>query len=222
MKEENLSQNNFSENSNKSSVKRRKSKKKSKDSEKFFNFKSQSNKTNLIQNEKFVKHEESLFKNQTNSYNIHLSHNYKEELYKKFSVFLQSKKFKISNQFDEKNSKKFLEKKDKYLERIVLSDIIETNENNNNNNSKRGSTKNSDRNKRKRKSEKPTIKNYCIIITDYDDESKNEKKYNYSVKFEPRKIEEIKNKNKTLSKYFLNNQQSKSQNDLTRVSFESN
>ena len=220
MKEENLCQNNFSENSNKSSVKRRKSKKKSKDSEKFFNFKSQSNKTNLIQNEKFVKHEESLFKNQTNSYNIHLSNNYKEELYKKFSVFLQSKKFKISNQFDEKNSKKFLEKKDKYLERIVLSDIIETNENNNNN-SKRGSTKNSDRNKRKRKSEKPTIKNYCIIITDYDDESKNEKKYNYSVKFEPRKIEEIKQNNKTLSKYFLNNQQSKSQNDLTRVSLKS-
>ena len=219
MKEENLSQHTFSENSNKSLVRKRKSKKKSKDSEKFFNFKSQSNKTNLIQNENFGKHEESLFKNQTNSYNRHLSHNYKEELYKKFSVFLQSKKFKISNQFDEKNSKKFLEKKDKCLERIVLSDIIETNDNNN---SKRGSTKNSDRNKRKRKSEKPTIKNYCIIISDYDDESKNEKKYNYSVKFEPRKIEEIKQNNKTLSKYFLNNQQSKSQNDLTRVSFESN
>lgn len=124
MKEENLSQHTFSENSNKSLVRKRKSKKKSKDSEKFFNFNSQSNKTNLIQNEKFVKHEESLFKNQTNSYNIHLSHNYKEELYKKFSVFLQSKKFKISNQFDEKNSKKFLDSKNDAMEEIQLNDEL--------------------------------------------------------------------------------------------------
>ena len=48
------------------------------------------------------------------------------------------------------------------------------------------------------------FKNYCIVVSDYDDASKDEININYSVKFESRKIDKIK-KNKNLSKYFLNN-----------------
>lgn len=40
-----------------------------------------------------------------------LTTNYNKELINKFSTFLQTKKFKISNEFDAKNSKKFLDKK---------------------------------------------------------------------------------------------------------------
>ena len=48
--------------------------------------------------------------------------------------FLKSKKFKISNEFDAKNSKKFLDKKDKYMQKIVLNDVIENNDKNDENN----------------------------------------------------------------------------------------
>ena len=49
------------------------------------------------------------------------------------------------------------------------------------------------------------IKNYCIVISDYDDDSKNEIKFHYSVKHQPRKLGDFK-KNKNLSKYFLSNE----------------
>ena len=54
-----------------------------------------------------------------------LNSKYKKDLSEKFSEFLNKNKFKLSNNFDEKNSKKFLDKKDKCLERIIISDIIE-------------------------------------------------------------------------------------------------
>ena len=50
---------------------------------------------------------------------------YKKDLSEKFSEFLNKSKFKLSNHFDEKHAKKFLDKKDKCLKRIKLSDIIE-------------------------------------------------------------------------------------------------
>ena len=54
-----------------------------------------------------------------------IKQNYKKDLFDKYSEFLDIKKFKISNNFDAKNSKKFLEKKNKCLEKIILSDKIE-------------------------------------------------------------------------------------------------
>jgi hypothetical protein len=139
--------------------------------------------------------QDSLFKDS-------LSSNYNKELINKFSTFLQTKKFKISNEFDEKNSKKFLDKKNKYLEKIILTDIIEKNENN---------IKDSEQNKRgsRRKSgtHNNNIKNYFIVVTNYDDETQNEKKYNFSVKPQARRINNLK-KNKNLSKYLLNNNNS--------------
>ena len=41
--------------------------------------------------------------------------NYKRQLFKIFYAFLKKKKFKLSNKFDAKHSKKFLDKKDKCL-----------------------------------------------------------------------------------------------------------
>ena len=41
-----------------------------------------------------------------------------------FPVMDIEKKFKISNVFDEKNSEKFLEEKDKYLEVVELDDTL--------------------------------------------------------------------------------------------------
>ena len=50
-----------------------------------------------------------------------------EKIYSINIVYFQIKKFKLSNNFDEKHSKKFLVKKDKCLERIIISDEIENN-----------------------------------------------------------------------------------------------
>ena len=60
----------------------------------------------------------------TNKNVVILNTKYKQDLFEKFSEFLNKNKFKISNNFDEKHSKKFLDKKDKCLERIIISDII--------------------------------------------------------------------------------------------------
>ena len=168
------------------------------------NYKSQSNKNTISKVTKLEKNEASLFKDEK-SQHVYLSDNYKKELHDKYSIFLKSKKFKISNEFDAKNSKKFLDKKDKYMQKIVLNDIIETNDKDENNEKDENNTKVKGRRISRRKS--GTLKNfenYCIIVSDYDDASKDEIKINYSVKFEPRKIDKIK-KNKNLSKYFLNN-----------------
>ena len=98
-----------------------------------------------------------------------LDPNYKKDLNEKYHHFLEKAKFKLSNDFDEKNSKKFLNKKDKYLKEMILSDVIE-NENNNNSNLL-GSIKE----KIKFPSHK-NINNYFIIITDYDEEQEQKSK----------------------------------------------
>ena len=105
--------------------------------------------------------------------------------------------FKISNEFDEKNAKKFLDKKDKCMQRIVLSDNIEEN-------NKDDFTKKEKEPKSRRKSGTQKNKYYCIVVSDYDDSSKIEEKYNFSVKFQPRKVDKLK-KNNNLSTYILNN-----------------
>lgn len=86
------------------------------------------------------------------------STNYKKELFKKFYYFLKKKKFKISKKFNAKNSQKFLEKKDKCLERIILSDIIEND---------------NDLNYKKKYETQKNLNNYYIIVTNYDEELKN-------------------------------------------------
>ena len=85
------------------------------------NYKSQSNTT--LKLNKLEKNEESLLKRE--SHKVPLSQYYNKELSKKYANFLKSKNFKISNIFDEKNSKKFLDKKDKCMQRIVLPDLID-------------------------------------------------------------------------------------------------
>ena len=84
-----------------------------------------SNKNNCIFN---------LDKMQINKKNINsdnnlalFSNNYKKNLYEIYSLFLGKNKFYLSNNFNQKNSKKFLEKKDKCLERIILPDLKEDN-----------------------------------------------------------------------------------------------
>ena len=187
-----MENNNDKNKKRKSMIKSKDKKNKNLDSNNLLSYKSQSNK-NTNSATKLEK-QDSIFKD-------HLSSNYNKELINKFSIFLQTKKFKISNEFDAKNSKKFLDKKNKYLEKIILTDIIEKNENN---------IKNSEQiNKRgdRRKSgtqNNNNIKNYFIVVTNYDDETQNEKKYNFSVKPQSRKLNNIK-KNKNLSKYFSNN-----------------
>ena len=90
---------------------------------------------------------------------------YKKDLFEKFYEFLNKNKFKLSNNFDEKHSKKFLDKKNKCLERIKLSDIIE-NENSNKNNL--------DKNNKHEKAiqNKKSFNKYFIIISNYDEELK--------------------------------------------------
>ena len=162
------------------------------------NYKGQS--INILNANQFEKHKESLSK-EKKSHRVPLSQNYNKELSNIFANFLKNKRFKISNDFDEKNSKKFLDKKDKCLQKIILSDIIEEKEKDNFNEKGKKS-------KSRRKSgihEKNT--NYSIVISDYDNSSKLEVKYNYSVQFKPRKLDKSK-KNNNLSKYFLNNNES--------------
>jgi hypothetical protein len=115
----------------------------------------------------FEKHDKISLIHECQSHIIASMHdpNYKKDLNEKYHNFLDKAKFKLSNAFDEKNSKKFLNKKDKYLKEIILSDVIE-NENNNNSNLL-GDIKE----KLKYPSHK-NINNYFIIITDYDEEKK--------------------------------------------------
>ena len=94
-----------------------------------------------------------------------LNTKYKQDLFEKFSEFLNKNKFKLSNNFDEKHSKKFLDKKDKCLERIIISDIIENEE------SKDNSV---DKNFKRRKTygNKKSCEKYFIVISNYDEEIK--------------------------------------------------
>ena len=135
-----------------------------------------------ITNEKFI---DNSYSNKTNNIiNIHcfdelslnenikrnknvviLNKKYKKDLFEKFSEFLNKNKFKLSNNFDEKHSKKFLDKKDKCLERIIISDIIENEE------SKDNSV---DKNFKRRKTygNKKSCEKYFIVISNYDEEIK--------------------------------------------------
>ena len=99
-----------------------------------------------------------------------LNSNYRKDLSEIFSLFLNKKKFKMSNHYDEKHSKKFLDKKNKCLEKIILSDVIENDKDKNN-------KKNSlyDITKIKFKTQK-SLNKYYIIITNYDEEVKNTNK----------------------------------------------
>lgn len=102
---------------------------------------------------------------QSNNINI-LDPNYKKNLFEKFSLFLDKKKFKLSNNFDAKNSKKFLDKKDKYLSKIILSDEIENEKNNDDSLKKISKDK-----KSKFKTEK-NVHQYFIVISNYDEDLK--------------------------------------------------
>ena len=162
------------------------------------NYKSQPN--TIIKPNKFEKNEESLLK-EKKSHKVPLSQYYNKELSKIYANFFKAKRFKISNEFDARNAKKFLDKKDKCLQRIVLSDIIE----------EKVKDIPNEREKEPKSSRKSGIQNkvtnYCIVISDYDNSSRIEAKYNYSVNIKPRKIDKLK-KNNNLSKYFLNNSES--------------
>ena len=103
---------------------------------------------------------------QSNNNNLCISNKkYRKDLFNKYCVFLDKKKFKLSNNFDEKHSKKFLVKKDKCLERIIISDEIENN------------NKDLDLKKKKFSTQK-NIHNYFIVILDYDEELKKNKSSN--------------------------------------------
>lgn len=191
-----------------SKIKKQKTHNKNTNSKDFHKFKYKSNNNGLSKSAKLEKHEVPILQTK----NIHTD-SYNKELYNKYINFLQSKKFRISNEFDAKNSKKFLEKKNKCMQRIILSDIIENNENDINkseNNEKEHKPKSG------RKSANHS-NNFCIIISDYDDATKDEIKLNYTVKFAPRKLDHIK-KNNHLNKYFINNKESKTQNKLSQYS----
>ena len=190
--------------SNKSKKQKTNRNSKSKD---FQNFTHKSNNA-LSKSAKLIKHEIPILETK----NIH-SDPYYKELYNKYINFLQNKKFRISNEFDAKNSKKFLDKKNKCMERIILSDIIDNNENDNN---KKEKNEKESRRRSRRKSVKHD-NNFCIIISDYDDATKDEIKLNYTVKFAPRKLDRIK-KNNNLNKYFINNNESKTQNKFSELS----
>lgn len=155
-----------------------------------------------IKSDEFERSEGSSYKMETKSLN------YQQELYKTFSKFLYGKKFKLSNEFDARHSKKFLEQKNKYLERIILSDVIEADEyctmqddtcptNDNINNSKTIG-------KRRKSNTQKNLKNYCIIISNYDDETSEKKQFNFSVRNTARKLNNNIKKNKNLSKYCSN------------------
>lgn len=124
-------------------------------SKKDSNFKSQSNKNNLVKINHSDNNDKLSFQNEYKSNNINtFDPDYKKNLFEKFSNFLDKNKFKLSNKFDEKNSKKFLDKKNKYLEEIILSDIIEETNN--------------------------TNMKYYIVISNYDEEQKILKRQNIS------------------------------------------
>ena len=135
----------------------------------FKEYRSSSNKcNNLIKNHIIDKN--SLSKEIKSNNICTNSFGYRHKLLDIFNEFLDKKKFKLSNNFDEKNSKKFLAKKDKYLERIIISDIIENNAKNNKILDKIDEIQN-----RKFETQKDMHK-YFIVITNYDEEIKNKKK----------------------------------------------
>ena len=92
---------------------------------------------------------------------------------------MNKKKFKLLNNFDAKNSKKFLAKKDKCLERIILPDLIETNDSSKDDNLILYD------NKKKEFETQKNINKYFIIISNYDEKIKNKsvsKKNIYKIK----------------------------------------
>ena len=131
------------------------------------NHKYHSNKnTNVMSNHRFFKLEKISLERESSKSNLRtINKKYKKELISKIAkFFLDKKKFKISNNFDAKNSKKFLDKKNKCLERIILSDKIENNKN---------QEINMDSKNKKNKKKFETQKNmhkYFIVITNYDEE----------------------------------------------------
>jgi hypothetical protein len=127
-----------------------------------------SNKNNLIKIHSFDYSEKSSSKKDCKSNNINiLDPNYKKNLFEKFSLFLDKNKFKLSNNFDAKNSKKFLDKKDKYLSKIILSDEIENEKNNDD------SVKKISKGKKSKFKTQKNVHQYFIVISNYDEDLKN-------------------------------------------------
>ena len=136
------------------------------------NKKSHSSKNNnLLRIHQFDKFEINIsaIKAKRNHLNI-LSQNIHPNLLIKYSGLFDRKKFKLSNRFDAKNSKEFLKKKDKCLEKISLSDKIEVNDKNEVNDKKYNSKKKS---KKKKYKTQKNLQHYFIIISNYDEEMKN-------------------------------------------------
>lgn len=97
--------------------------------------------------------------------NNKLTENIQQDLlYRKLPVFFDKNKFKLSNKYDAKNSKYFLKKKDKCLEKINLSDTIDTYEKKCNSKTK---------NKRKKNMTQKSLHHYYIIVSNYDEEIRN-------------------------------------------------
>ena len=124
---------------------------------------SYSNKSNNVIN--FHHFDKVSLNMQAKSNKLIINSEYKKNLSEKFYSFLNKNKFKLSNNFDAKNSKKFLNKKDKCLERIIISDIIEANDSKDNH-----SLKNIKR--RKTIGNKKISNKYFIVITNYDEDKK--------------------------------------------------
>ena len=151
--------------------------------------KCQSDKNNLVhQSEK--NENLSLKKESKSNYIDILDPNYKKELFEKFYNFLDKKKFKLSNNFNEKNSKKFLDKKNKCLERIILSDIIED-VNDKEEKSNFLGLNNNDEEHIEFKTQKSPDK-YFIIISNYDEEKK--------IKNTPKKKKRLNSSNNSIEK----------------------
>ena len=137
----------------------------------FFKDKYYSNKNNCIYNFDKMPIKKKNIKSD-NNLTLFSNTNYKKNLYEIYSLFLGKNKFFLSNNFNKKNSKKFLEKKDKCLERIILPDLKEDNcLNDNYINSKKDYRK-------PRYSTQKNINKYFIVITNYDDEQKNKNSLN--------------------------------------------
>ena len=151
--------------------------KRSKKSQKHKKNKCHSNKnTHLVRNHKFYEFENLSTEKHISMNNIiTIKQNYKKDLFDKYSEFLGMKKFKISNNFDAKNSKKFLEKKNKCLEKIILSDEIE-NEKSERSNDKDNSIDSTFKHAKKKFRTQKSIQKYFIVVSNYDEEkSRNSK-----------------------------------------------
>ena len=137
---------------------------------------------NLVKNHKFYESENLSQEKPTSMNNIYsINQDYKKDLFDKYSEFLGMKKFKISNNFDAKNSKKFLEKKNKCLEKIILSDVIE-NEKSEKSNDKDNSIDSTFKNAKKKFRTQKSIHKYFIVVSNYDEEkSRNSKIINNKI-----------------------------------------